>query len=131
RGRDGQRCSRLSESVTIPPRPLTHCRVTPRSSAHRPLPSFPTRRSSDLVRLFGDSSLSEWRIVVDSPGAIAIEQVRFPRLDRDGDRQSTRLNSSHVASPYAVLRLEKKRLHCGLVVLHYVAQAELALPFSE
>src|SRR5439155_789403 len=27
------------------------------------------------VRLLGDSALSEWRIVVDSPGALAIEQV--------------------------------------------------------
>ena len=34
------------------------------------------------VRLLGDSALSEWRIVVDSPGALAIEQVRFPRLVR-------------------------------------------------
>src|SRR5205823_3951929 len=34
------------------------------------------------VRLLGDSALSEWRIVVDSPGALAIEQVRFPRLAR-------------------------------------------------
>jgi len=31
-------------------------------------------------RLLGDSALSEWRIVVESPGAMAIEQVRFPRL---------------------------------------------------
>ena len=44
------------------------------------LKEAPALRVTAAVRLFGDSSLSEWRIVVDSPGAIAIEQVRFPRL---------------------------------------------------
>src|SRR5438034_670513 len=44
------------------------------------LKEAPALRVSAAVRLFGDSSLSEWRIVVDSPGAIAIDQVRFPRL---------------------------------------------------
>jgi len=40
----------------------------------------PGLRVTATVRLLGDSSLSEWRVVVDSPGTIAIEQVRFPRL---------------------------------------------------
>ncbi|PYP44405.1 MAG: hypothetical protein DMD42_08020 [Gemmatimonadetes bacterium] len=40
----------------------------------------PALRVTATVRLLGDSALSEWRIVVDSPGAMAIEQVRFPRL---------------------------------------------------
>jgi len=40
----------------------------------------PALRVTATVRLLGDSALSEWRIVVDSPGGMAIEQVRFPRL---------------------------------------------------
>ena len=40
----------------------------------------PGLRVTATVRLLGDSALSEWRIAVDSPGAMAIEQVRFPRL---------------------------------------------------
>jgi len=40
----------------------------------------PGLRVTATVRLLRDSALSEWRIVVDSPGAMAIEQVRFPRL---------------------------------------------------
>src|SRR5207244_93977 len=40
----------------------------------------PALRVTATVRLLGDSALSEWRIAVDSPGAMAIEQVRFPRL---------------------------------------------------
>src|SRR5206468_12726192 len=40
----------------------------------------PGLRVTATVRLLGDSALSEWRIVVDSPGVMAIEQVRFPRL---------------------------------------------------
>ena len=44
------------------------------------LDEAPALRVTATVRLLGDSGLSEWRIVVDSPGAMAIEQVRFPRL---------------------------------------------------
>ena len=44
------------------------------------LTEAPGLRVTATVRLLGDSALSEWRIAVDSPGAIAIEQVRFPRL---------------------------------------------------
>ena len=46
------------------------------------LSEAPALRVTVTVRLFTDSALSEWRIVVDSPGALAIEQVRFPRLAR-------------------------------------------------
>ena len=44
------------------------------------LSEAPGLRVTATVRLLADSALSEWRIAVDSPGAIAIEQVRFPRL---------------------------------------------------
>src|SRR5205823_7667314 len=46
------------------------------------LSEAPALRVTVTVHLFTDSALSEWRIVVDSPGALAIEQVRFPRLAR-------------------------------------------------
>ncbi|HXL33981.1 MAG TPA: DUF6259 domain-containing protein, partial [Gemmatimonadales bacterium] len=44
------------------------------------LDEAPALRVTATVRLLGDSGLSEWRIAVDSPGAMAIEQIRFPRL---------------------------------------------------
>src|SRR5699024_12663929 len=95
------------------------------------LPSFPTRRSSDL---------GEWKVVLGSqlarslgvgvgdrvtllvPEASITPAGVFPRLKRftvsgifsvgadlDGrDRKSTRLNSSHVSISYAVFCLKKK-----------------------
>src|SRR5207253_10897753 len=86
---------------------------------HRDLPSFPTRRSSDLA-----SSPSYLRVVRNH------ERPPFNQLwrrvtctcrkVRDGwmillqsshflDRKSTRLNSSHVAISYAVFCLKKKK----------------------
>ena len=44
------------------------------------LAEAPALRVAADVRLLGDSAMSEWRIAVDSPGTIAIAQVRFPRL---------------------------------------------------
>src|SRR5207253_9391058 len=75
---------------------------------HRALPSFPTRRSSDL-----DSYI---RTVVETP---ARTLYLNPVVRYDGatlpwpsatieDRKSTRLNSSHVAISYAVFCLKKK-----------------------
>src|SRR5690606_40058045 len=37
--------------------------------------------------------------------------ARQPRLDVDGDRKSTRLNSSHVKISYAVFCLKKKKTY--------------------
>src|SRR5699024_11616903 len=60
---------------------------------------FPTRRSSDLVvRLTGVADLAGHRGEVDDA----------PRLLFPQDRKSTRLNSSHVSSSYAVSCLKKK-----------------------
>src|SRR5690606_42057428 len=72
---------------------------------HRDLPSFPTRRSSDL-----DCSNvpPEFRDLED--GAI----VRSPltvEWNLGADRKSTRLNSSHVKISYAVFCLKKKKRH--------------------
>src|SRR5690625_5352972 len=77
----------------------------------RPLPSFPTRRSSDLP------SFGAPLVPGDGPDAdrAAEDRERRPRVgdqDADGageDRKSTRLNSSHVAISYAVFCLKKKK----------------------
>src|SRR5699024_12710438 len=82
--------------------------------AHRPLLSFPTRRSSDLCcDLIPRKLLRAVKLVV----ALQIdpELRRGPEVLRDlggvldQDRKSTRLNSSHVSISYAVFCLKKKR----------------------
>src|SRR5699024_12656605 len=93
------------------------------SPPRRRPPSFPTRRSSDLV--LGDEA--------DLPGELFQRQFPdVPPAQRDGaaghipepgrqpgdgglsaagraDRKSTRLNSSHVSISYAVFCLKKKK----------------------
>src|SRR5690606_41373069 len=94
------------------------------SVPHRVLPSFPTRRSSDLEDLLqlgedvrhqrfqrrtGIASLDArllrnvlWR-------ADAGHDILTLRVDEELDRKSTRLNSSHVKISYAVFCLKKKK----------------------
>src|SRR5690606_41969884 len=98
------------------------------SAAHRALHSFPTRRSSDLVRIgqaFGELAPLVVRAVpvgIGQPGDPALLFGRFPSFCRIGiaavlhhvevaDRKSTRLNSSHVKISYAVFCLKKKKTH--------------------
>src|SRR5439155_25256987 len=77
----------------------------------RDLPSFPTRRSSDLNPLFQKEDiekekgviLEELKMEVDNPEYL-IHEIFSSHLDR----KSTRLNSSHVAISYAVFCLKKK-----------------------
>src|SRR5205085_10493451 len=73
----------------------------------RDLPSFPTRRSSDLIsRTKTFTATSTCRPTCSSC---------FPRSRRllagmhSGDRKSTRLNSSHSQISYAVFCLKKKK----------------------
>src|SRR2546426_2858489 len=73
---------------------------------------FPTRRSSDLRRL---------RVIGERSGEVGVERVEHRGAverdpgdalrDRagDGDRKSTRLNSSHLVISYAVFCLKKKK----------------------
>src|SRR5438445_2223486 len=61
--------------------------------------SFPTRRSSDLAHPGDDGP--------DRPGA---GHVSARRHQRGRDRKSTRLNSSHANTSYAVFCLKKKTL---------------------
>src|SRR5207248_10500414 len=82
----------------------------------RALPSFPTRRSSDLSGLLEDGKnprgvvalvqaqvgLPGERRAEEAPRALEILAGRVP------DRKSTRLNSSHRTISYAVFCLKKK-----------------------
>src|SRR5690349_24164789 len=86
---------------------------------HPHLHSFPTRRSSDLVEdrreLAADDPAAEDD---ESPRHLGLAEQPFrvdaargiEPLDRwTQDRKSTRLNSSHVETSYAVFCLKKKR----------------------
>src|SRR5688500_20220391 len=84
----------------------------------RHLPSFPTRRSSDL--LAGDSNRRQERErerkqepqqddeaeAPENPGVELQVHLRLSSLDR----KSTRLNSSHLVISYAVFCLKKKKI---------------------
>src|SRR5437879_11197668 len=67
---------------------------------HRDLHSFPTRRSSDLgLPLGGRRGLRRQ----------LLDRRRRRRVGGDRDRKSTRLNSSHRCTSYAVFCLKKKK----------------------
>src|SRR5204863_7907354 len=81
---------------------------------NRDLPSFPTRRSSDLKQhsLVPDDEeiTAADRLIVESPTLTGLILVRalVPEpslLPLAQDRKSTRLNSSHVERSYAVFCL--------------------------
>src|SRR5690606_41664639 len=91
------------------------------------LPSFPTRRSSDLHhrevlreefrrvlagepprRFHVEYRAANGRIVVLSGSAQAQREDGWPVATQGIDRKSTRLNSSHVKISYAVSCLKKK-----------------------
>src|SRR5206468_11510934 len=101
------------------------------SSAHPPdLHSFPTRRSSDLVQTTSNPparpAASSASRVLPMPGSPVIissaprparpaasaesSSARTPARATNGDRKSTRLNSSHDQISYAVFCLKKKKI---------------------
>src|SRR5207249_11362583 len=109
-----------------PPLFTLHC-----FPAHRPLHSFPTRRSSDLTPK-ADRALSPADAARAERRGLAIVDVSwkrdtFPSVPQASgralpyllaanpvnygkpDRKSTRLNSSHVSISYAVFCLKKKK----------------------
>src|SRR5207249_11011471 len=85
---------------------------------HRALHSFPTRRSSDLIGraisrllplLISTGVKLGWTSAKPSSRR-RIAPRRFVRKSGlQGDRKSTRLNSSHVSISYAVFCLKKKK----------------------
>src|SRR5688500_19824863 len=98
------------------------------SSSHRQLHSFPTRRSSDLVVATPeklDFALRNDPTLLDDVGLLIFDEGHMIGLNEreiryevqvQRDRKSTRLNSSHLVSSYAVFCLRKTRtalkLHC-------------------
>src|SRR5690606_42030956 len=105
------------------PRPRTSSLLLTGSGAPRDLPSFPTRRSSDLGLVLGEGGhglLVAKEVEGDIQGPepdfrAAIEVVTGVRVVMVEqhvvleDRKSTRLNSSHVKISYAVFCLKKKK----------------------
>src|SRR5687768_18557298 len=77
------------------------------SRDHRALPSFPTRRSSDLDLLPGKARRP--RPDGDIRNRVSTgDIVSAVELAVEQDRKSTRLNSSHGYISYAVFCLKKK-----------------------
>src|SRR5205814_9134858 len=70
--------------------------------AHRPLHSFPTRRSSDLALAH--------RVATEHGGTLSASNSQAGGAVFTLDRKSTRLNSSHLGISYAVFCLKKKTL---------------------
>src|SRR5690606_41374305 len=94
------------------------------SGSRRYLPSFPTRRSSDLVFFSWLFLLAMSRRAAEvdpGPGGallLALPSLKLPDIFEAFflmcfspvvDRKSTRLNSSHVKISYAVFCLKKKK----------------------
>src|SRR5690606_42027904 len=108
--------------LIISPLSLTPLPFSSQCSRHPPdLPSFPTRRSSDLRQ----EALARLRATVESGRPIigggagtglsakaaeagGIDLIIIYNSGRYQDRKSTRLNSSHVKISYAVFCLKKK-----------------------
>src|SRR5690606_41474437 len=85
---------------------------------HLHLPSFPTRRSSDLspcCRSAATSTCPAWRRRSPRTAGSSTRTRAWPRRawarssGSSSDRKSTRLNSSHVKISYAVFCLKKKK----------------------
>src|SRR5207249_6878852 len=110
------------------PSPRAFPRLSPR---HPPLPSFPTRRSSDLAAVSlqlptrvlpvagGGEGGPAWvpraaggagEAEGEGGGVGGQPAARPPAAGPRLDRKSTRLNSSHVSISYAVFCLKKKKL---------------------
>src|SRR5699024_12423211 len=82
-------------------------------------PSFPTRRSSDLIGGAGQGARAQGALAVHPAGGVhkaAQVPQQHPGIGHQGvaegdrDRKSTRLNSSHVSISYAVFCLKKKNI---------------------
>src|SRR5205814_10448546 len=98
----------------------TSCFFLRCSADHLALHSFPTRRSSDLVMRRGDFQgaaqlfLASIEIPESSKSNRQLVVVVGPDVWQlvwnvlEGDRKSTRLNSSHLGISYAVFCLKKK-----------------------
>src|SRR5207253_8489309 len=82
-------------------RPAPGAAAPPTLSLHDALPIF----NAQIARPRHAGQRVHVRAVHIQQGALAVQDLRD---FRDADRKSTRLNSSHVAIPYAVFCLEKR-----------------------
>src|SRR5690606_41514635 len=110
-------CS-LSLSLAVAPASILLAALSHWHGAHRDLPSFPTRRSSDLLACLahqvtgvvaGDRGHGDRALDVGDGGG---------GEERGLDRKSTRLNSSHVKISYAVFCLKKKTTKSSITHRH-------------
>src|SRR5207249_12211968 len=91
----------------------------PCAANHRHLPSFPTRRSSDLLlhHVYNPETLRAAYFSLKKEAAPGVDgetwrhygEALGDNLQDLADRKSTRLNSSHVSISYAVFCLKKKK----------------------
>src|SRR5690606_40124495 len=95
----------VGSPINAPDQPIYQYRYRP----HRNLHSFPTRRSSDLTNLGCAAGL----LVATLVSYLITGKPDFSMTDNGAlaglDRKSTRLNSSHVKTSYAVSCLKKKK----------------------
>src|SRR5688500_19604605 len=86
------------------------------AALHDP-PSFPTRRSSDLIPSAPRYSPRPAAWVLRNCHAVSCRRLTPPPTARHRrqktDRKSTRLNSSHLVISYAVFCLKKKHISKG------------------
>src|SRR5256885_13224727 len=79
---------------------------------------FPTRRSSDLLPVFAESSDFRERVAGTGEQFFRGRGVEgHAQLKAGRDRKSTRLNSSHLVISYAVFCLKKKKKHSPVTEL--------------
>src|SRR5690606_41951939 len=104
----------------------SRCLINTRHSTEAPgyplaRPPFPTRRSSDLHLLCTEPARAEPVGVRSKTAPLPVPQAlsrdgpqrehssTLARQPEDPDRKSTRLNSSHVKTSYAVFCMKKKK----------------------
>src|SRR5207244_10370993 len=100
-------CNHLTSSHALPHRYFQPLFVFTWSTHPPDLPSFPTRRSSDLSA--SPRPTCRPGSSTSSPGREASSATRSRGTPARTDRKSTRLNSSHQIISYAVFCLKKKK----------------------
>src|SRR3712207_7740806 len=96
--------------IRRPPRSTLFPYTTLFRSAGRVVRSSPSARARPGARGRGGGGRAGGAALGGEDGACRFADPPRPRLDRGGDRKSTRLNSSHANISYAVFCLKKKKL---------------------
>src|SRR5207249_7692866 len=100
--------------TTVPTRRRTHVERLASSSAIRMYTSYSGMRSTGGADAPSGSRFRKW-VLAATPSLETLMQlligivVGVLSVSKDGDRKSTRLNSSHVSISYAVFCLKKKK----------------------